>query len=30
MTIGDETAATLGIPVVRFRLVVFVVGALIT
>ena len=30
MTIGDETAATLGIPVARFRLVVFVVGALIT
>ena len=30
MTIGDETAATLGIPVSRFRLVVFVVGALIT
>ncbi|MEM1427859.1 MAG: iron ABC transporter permease [Pseudomonadota bacterium] len=30
MTIGDETAATLGIPVERFRLVVFVVGALIT
>lgn len=30
MTVGDETAATLGIPVARFRLVVFVVGALIT
>ena len=30
MTIGDETAAPLGIPVARFRLVVFVVGALIT
>lgn len=30
MTIGDETATTLGIPVARFRLVVFVVGALIT
>jgi len=30
MTIGDETAATLGIPVRRFRLTVFVVGALIT
>ena len=30
MTIGDETAASLGIPVARFRLVVFVVGALIT
>lgn len=30
MTIGDETAASLGIPVVRFRLSVFVVGALIT
>ncbi|MEM8630549.1 MAG: iron ABC transporter permease [Pseudomonadota bacterium] len=30
MTIGDETAATLGIPVVRFRLMVFVVGALVT
>ena len=29
MTISDETAATLGIPVARFRLVVFVVGALI-
>ncbi|MGX9354681.1 FecCD family ABC transporter permease [Roseobacteraceae bacterium S113] len=30
MTVGDETAATLGIPVARFRLLVFVVGALIT
>ena len=30
MTIGDETAATLGIAVQRFRLTVFVVGALIT
>ena len=30
MTIGDETAATLGVPVERFRLMVFVVGALIT
>lgn len=30
MTVGDETASTLGIPVARFRLVVFVVGALIT
>ncbi len=30
MTIGDETAATLGIPVARFRLSVFVVGAMIT
>ena len=30
MTIGDETATTLGIPVERFRLSVFVVGALIT
>jgi len=30
MTIGDETAATLGIAVGRFRLTVFVVGALIT
>lgn len=30
MTIGDETAATLGIPVARFRLTVFVIGALIT
>lgn len=30
MTIGDETAATLGIAVGRFRLTVFVVGALMT
>lgn len=30
MTIGDETASTLGIPVPRFRLSVFVAGALIT
>lgn len=30
MTIGDETAATLGIPVGRFRLTVFVAGALVT
>ncbi|MEJ8561640.1 iron ABC transporter permease [Yoonia sp. GPGPB17] len=30
MTIGDETASTLGIPVGRFRLTVFVVGAMIT
>ncbi|MEM1364850.1 MAG: iron ABC transporter permease [Pseudomonadota bacterium] len=30
MTIGDETASTLGIAVARFRLAVFVVGALIT
>ncbi len=30
MTIGDETASTLGIPVARFRLTVFVVAALIT
>ncbi len=30
MTIGDETASTLGIPVARFRLMVFVNGALIT
>jgi len=30
MTIGDETASTLGIPVARFRLLVFVVSALIT
>lgn len=30
MTVGDETAATLGIPVARFRLLVFGVGALIT
>jgi iron complex transport system permease protein len=30
MTIGDETASTLGIPVERFRLVCFVVAALVT
>jgi len=30
MTIGDEAAVTLGISVARFRLVVFVIGALIT
>ena len=30
MTVGDETAATLGIPVARFRLTVFVVGAALT
>lgn len=30
MTIGDETARSLGIPVARFRMSVFVVGALIT
>jgi iron complex transport system permease protein len=30
MTIGDETAATLGIPVARFRMAVFVIGALVT
>ncbi|MEL6680588.1 MAG: iron ABC transporter permease [Pseudomonadota bacterium] len=30
MTIGDETAATLGIAVARFRLSIFVAGALIT
>lgn len=30
MTVGDETAATLGIAIVRFRLTVFVIGALIT
>lgn len=30
MTIGDESASTLGIPVVRFRLAVFVVAALVT
>lgn len=30
MTIGDETATTLGIPVARFRLMIFVTGALIT
>lgn len=30
MTVGDETATTLGIPVARFRLVIFAIGALIT
>ena len=30
MTVGDETAATLGLNVARFRLTVFVAGALIT
>lgn len=30
MTVGDETASTLGIAVARFRLLVFVVGALVT
>ena len=30
MTIGDETASTLGIAVREFRLSVFVIGALIT
>ncbi len=30
MTVGDETASTLGIAVTRFRLTVFVIGALIT
>jgi iron complex transport system permease protein len=30
MTIGDETASTLGISVARFRLEIFVIGALIT
>lgn len=30
MTIGDETATSLGISVVRFRRMVFIVGALIT
>lgn len=30
MTIGDETASTMGIAVTRFRLSVFVAGALIT
>ncbi|MDD7971208.1 FecCD family ABC transporter permease [Roseinatronobacter alkalisoli] len=30
MTIGDETATTLGIAVARFRLTVFVVAALVT
>lgn len=30
MTVGDETASTLGISVAKFRLIVFAVGALIT
>ncbi len=30
MSLGDETAASLGIPVARFRMTVFVAGALIT
>lgn len=30
MTVGDETATTLGIPVARFRLMTFIIGALIT
>ena len=30
LTIGDETASTLGIPVARFRLTVFVVAAMVT
>ncbi|MDG2406353.1 MAG: iron ABC transporter permease [Paracoccaceae bacterium] len=30
MTIGDETASTLGIRVAQFRLTIFVVGALVT
>ncbi|MEO5613695.1 MAG: iron ABC transporter permease [Cypionkella sp.] len=30
MSLGDETAASLGIPIARFRLSVFVAGALIT
>lgn len=30
MTVGDETATTLGISVPRFRLTIFVLGALIT
>ena len=30
LTVGDDTAATLGIPVMQFRLSIFVVGALIT
>ena len=30
MTLGDETASTLGIPVARFRLKIFAMGALIT
>lgn len=30
MTVGDETATTLGIAAARFRLVIFAVGALVT
>jgi len=30
MTIGDETATTLGIAVARFRLQAFVIAALVT
>ena len=30
MKVGDETASTVGIPVARFRLLIFVAGALIT
>ncbi len=30
MTVGDETASTLGISVARFRLTIFIAGALIT
>ncbi|OCX64572.1 ABC transporter permease [Thioclava sp. SK-1] len=30
MSLGDETATTLGIPVARFRLTVFAIGALLT
>lgn len=30
MSLGDETAASLGVPVTRFRLTIFVAGALIT
>lgn len=30
MTIGDETASTLGIPVAWFRIKIFIVGALLT
>ena len=30
MTVGDETASTLGISVTRFRLLIFIIGALIT
>ncbi|MDF1607969.1 iron ABC transporter permease [Hoeflea sp. YIM 152468] len=30
MTVGDETATTLGIPAAFFRLTVFVIGALVT